>query len=165
MQWDPALYLRYGDERLRPALDLLARIDAPAPAPAHVVDLGCGPGNVTTILKQRWPAADVLGIDGSAPMLDKARAAAPHCRFEQADFGTWTADTAPNVIYTNAALHWLGGHDTLFPRLFAQLAPLPPDLRAEFLAAYTAAVAPHYPRRPDGTTLLPFRRLFILARR
>lgn len=258
MQWDPALYLRYGDERLRPALDLLARIDAdaPAPAPAHVVDLGCGPGNVTTILKQRWPAADVLGIDGSAPMLEKARAAAPECRFEQADFGTWSADTAPDVIYTNAALHWLGNHDTLFPRLFAQLAPggtmaaqmpamhaapiralqhevaasgtwaplladagaappilepgqywdllrplaatldiwettylhaltgenaavqwasgtslrpfldpLPPNLRAEFLAAYTAAVAPHYPRRPDGTTLLPFRRLFILARR
>ena len=121
MQWDPALYLRYGDERLRPALDLLARIDADTPA--HVVDLGCGPGNVTAILKQRWPGADVLGIDGSAPMLEKARAAAADCRFEQADFGTWTADSPPDVIFTNAALHWLGNHDTLFPRLFAQLAP------------------------------------------
>ena len=253
MQWDPAVYLRYGDERLRPALDLLARIDADKPF--GVVDLGCGPGNVTTILKQRWPGAEVLGIDGSAEMLDKARAAAPGCRFEQADFGTWTAKAPVDVLYSNAALHWLGDHETLFPRLLAQLAPggtmavqmpamhnaplralqpeiaasgpwagllagiasarsilepgqywdilrpitakldiwettylhalsgedaavqwasgtslrpyldpLPADLRAQFLAAYGAAMAPHYPRRADGTTLLPFRRLFILAR-
>lgn len=253
-QWDPAVYLRYGDERLRPALDLLGRIDAAAPG--RVVDLGCGPGNVTAILKQRWPGADVVGIDGSAAMLDKARAAAPECRFEQGDFGAWTAAAPVDVLYSNAALHWLGGHDALFPRLLGQVAPggtmavqmpamhaapiralqhevaaqgpwaallrdvgsappilepgqywdmlrpvtaaldiwetiylhalsgenaavqwasgtslrpfldpLPKDLRAEFLAAYTAAVAPHYPRRADGTTLLPFRRLFILARR
>jgi trans-aconitate 2-methyltransferase len=252
--WDPAVYLRYGDERLRPALDLLGRIDADAPG--RVVDLGCGPGNVTAILKRRWPSADVLGIDGSAAMLDKARAAAPECGFAQADFGTWTAAVAPDVIYTNAALHWLDGHAALFPRLLGQLAPggvlavqmpamhaapiralqhvvaaegpwapllrdvggappiletgqycdilrpissaldiwetiylhaltgenaavqwasgtslrpfldpLPEDLRARFLAAYAAAIAPHYPRRADGTTLLPFRRLFIMARR
>lgn len=250
--WDPSVYLRYGDERLRPALDLLGRIDA---APARVVDLGCGPGNVTAILKQRWPGAEVLGIDGSAAMLDKARAAAPGCRFAEADFATWTADAPVDVLYSNAALHWLGGHDVLFPRLLAQVAkggvmavqmpamhaapiralqhevaaegpwaklladvggappilepgqywdmlrplcaeldiwetiylhalsgenaaviwasgtslrpfldPLPDGLRAEFLAAYSAAVAPHYPRRADGTTLLPFRRLFIMAR-
>lgn len=250
-RWDPAAYLRYGDERLRPALDLLARIDA---APSRVVDLGCGPGNVTAILKRRWPGAEVLGIDGSAAMLDTARAAAPDCRFAEADFGSWATRAPVDVIYSNAALHWLGGHDVLFPRLFAQLAPggvmavqmpgmhaapiralqhqvaaegpwaglladaggappilepgqywdmlrplaagldiwettylhaltgenaavqwasgtslrpfldpLPEGLRAEFLAAYTAAVAPHYPRRADGTTLLPFRRLFILA--
>ena len=254
MQWDPAVYLRYGDERLRPALDLLARIDADAPA--RVVDLGCGPGNVTAILKQRWHDTDVLGIDGSAAMVDKARAAAPGCRFAEADFGRWTAEAPVDVLYTNAALHWLGEHDRLFPRLLAQVAPggvmavqmpamhaapiralqhavaadgpwaslladvggappileagqywdilrpltaeldiwetvylhalsgenaavqwasgtslrpflnpLPADLRAQFLAAYSAAVAPHYPRRADGTTLLPFRRLFIMARR
>lgn len=252
--WDPAVYLRYGDERLRPALDLLARIDADAPA--RVVDLGCGPGNVTAILKRRWPGAAVLGIDGSAAMLEKARAAAPDCTFAQADFGTWTAAAPADVIYTNAALHWLDGHAALFPRLLAQLAPggvlavqmpamhaapiralqhtvaaegpwakllrdvggappilepgqywdilrpisseldiwetiylhaltgadaavqwasgtslrpfldpLPADLRAQFVAAYSEAIAPHYPRRADGTTLLPFRRLFILARR
>jgi trans-aconitate 2-methyltransferase len=62
--WDPSIYLRYGDERLRPALDLLAKVDADAPA--RVVDLGCGPGNVSVFLQQRWPGADVLGIDGSA---------------------------------------------------------------------------------------------------
>lgn len=252
--WDPSVYLRYGDERLRPALDLLGRIDADAPA--RVVDLGCGPGNVTAILKRRWPGAAVLGIDGSAAMLEKARTAAPDCAFEQADFGTWAAAAPVDVIYTNAALHWLDGHAALFPRLLGQLAPggvlavqmpamhaapiralqhvvaaegpwakllrevggappilepgqywdmlrpiaadldiwetiylhaltgenaavqwasgtslrpfldpLPDGLRAAFLAAYSAAIAPHYPRRADGTTLLPFRRLFIMARR
>ena len=76
--WDPAQYLRFGDERLRPALDMIGRI--PLAAPKRVVDLGCGPGNVTTILKQRYPGADVMGLDGSAAMLEKARAAAPDCR-------------------------------------------------------------------------------------
>ena len=81
--WDPTQYLRFADERLRPALDLLARV--PLGAPAHVVDLGCGPGTVTSLLRQRFPAADVLGVDASAAMLDRARAAAPGCRFLAAE--------------------------------------------------------------------------------
>ena len=85
--WDPAQYLRFAGERLRPALDLLAQV--PLDAPARVVDLGCGAGNVTAILRQRFPQAEVVGVDGSAAMLEKARATAPECRFEQADFFTW----------------------------------------------------------------------------
>ena len=73
--WDPAQYLRFANERLRPALDLLAQV--PLDAPAHVVDLGCGTGNVTAILQQRYPAAEVVGVDSSASMLEKARAATP----------------------------------------------------------------------------------------
>jgi len=73
--WDPSQYLRFSNERLRPALDLLAQV--PLDAPAHVVDLGCGVGNVTAILRQRFPDADVVGVDGSAEMLEKARASAP----------------------------------------------------------------------------------------
>jgi trans-aconitate 2-methyltransferase len=252
MQWDPTQYLRYGGERLRPALDLLARIDADSPA--SVVDLGCGAGNVTALLNRRWPGAATIGVDGSAEMLARARTAVPECSFVQADFGTWTPDAPVDVIYSNAALHWLGGHETLMPRLLAQLAPggtlavqmpgmhdaplrrliydvaatgpwaatlagketarailtpaeywdilrphcttldmwettymhalqgedaavqwaigtsvkpildaLPPGLRETYLAAYTAAMAPHYPRRADGTTLLPFRRVFFVA--
>lgn len=252
MQWDPTQYLRFTDERLRPALDLLARIETAAPA--HVVDLGCGPGNVTKILKQRWAAADVLGLDNSAAMLDRARLAAPDCRFAAADFGSWQAEKPVDVLYTNAALHWLGNHDTLFPRLLGQLAPggsfavqmpamhneplraaqydvaatgpwaaalrgvasaqsiltpgeywdilrprcktldiwetiylhalqgenavaqwasgtslrpfldaLSGDLRDGFFAAYAELMGKIYPRRADGSTLLPFRRLFILA--
>ena len=85
--WDPAQYLRFSDERLRPALDLLAQV--PLDAPSHVVDLGCGAGNVTAILHRRFPQAAVLGVDGSAAMLAKAREAAPGCRFAQGDFATW----------------------------------------------------------------------------
>ncbi len=253
MQWDPGQYLRYGDERLRPALDLMARV--PLETPGQVVDLGCGPGNVTAILKQRWPEAEVIGIDGSAEMLAKAAAAAPGSRFQQADIAGWTPDVPIDLIYSNAALHWLGGHAALFPRLLSHLSPggvlavqmpamhaaplralqheiaatgpwaghladvdsappiltpgeywdllrplsatldiwettylhalqgedaavqwasgtslkpfldrLPAVLRAAYLQAYGDAVRPIYPRRADGTTLLPFRRLFMIAR-
>ena len=120
MQWDPQQYLRYADERLRPALDLMARV--PADAPKTVVDLGCGAGNVTAILAARWPKAQVSGVDGSAPMLEKAREAAPKCRFAQADFGTWEPPAPVDVLYSNAALHWLGDHAVLFPRLLDQVA-------------------------------------------
>ena len=250
--WNPAQYLRFADERLRPALDLLGRV--PLEAPARVVDLGCGAGNVTAILRQRFPAADVVGVDGSAAMLEKARTAAPDCRFEQADFSAWQPHEAPDLIYSNAALHWTDGHDALFPRLLSCLAPggvlavqmpamhatplrlapyelaasarwaehlrgvgsapdilpaaeywdllrphvasldmwqttymhalagenavlewasgsslrpfldrLPEAARAAFGQAYADAVRPHYPRRADGTTLLPFHRLFMVG--
>jgi trans-aconitate 2-methyltransferase len=119
--WDPAQYLRFADERLRPALDLLARV--PLDAPTRVVDLGCGAGNVTAILRQRFPAADVVGVDSSATMLGKARAATPGCRFEQADFFMWQPPEAPDLIYSNAALQWVGEHPLLFPRLLSVLAP------------------------------------------
>ena len=251
--WDPAQYLRYEDERLRPALDLMARL--PATAPATVVDLGCGAGNVAAILAERFPAAAITGVDNSAAMLAKARQAAPSVTFVEADLATWRPDTPPDVIYSNAALHWIGDHATLFPRLLSYLAPggvlavqmpgmhamplralqdkiaaegpwaetlrgiasappildpgaywdllrpaaaaldmwettymhalkgehaamewatgtslrpfldrLTPEMQQEFKSAYAAALAPHYPRRADGTTLLPFRRLFLIAK-
>src|SRR6185437_12843528 len=119
--WDPTQYLRFSDERLRPALDLLAQV--PLTAPARVVDLGCGAGNVTAILRRRFPDADVLGVDGSDAMLAKAREAAPGARFMQGDFATWTPDAPPDLIYSNAALHWVTDHETLFPRLVSLLAP------------------------------------------
>ena len=253
MHWDPEVYLHYADERLRPALDLLARV--PLEKPGRVIDLGCGAGNVTAILARRFPAAAVTGIDNSAPMLAQTRAAAPACTFEQADIATWTPAEPPDLVFSNAALHWLDDHATLVPRLLATLArggvlavqmpsmhdaplralqhqvasrgpwaalltnvasappiapaewywdrlrphcaalelwettylhalagedavaqwamgtslrpfvaPLPADLREGFLATYRAALAPYYPRRPDGTTLLPFRRFFLVAR-
>ena len=251
--WDPAQYLRFGNERLRPALDLLAQV--PLETAAHVVDLGCGPGNVTPLLKARYPEAAVLGIDGSPEMLIKARVAAPECQFEQGDFSNWVPTDKPDLIYSNAALHWVTDHDVLFPRLVSLLNPggvlaiqmpsmhdaplralqnevaatgpwapllkdagfargllqpgayydilrphvahldmwettflhvltgenavtqwaegsslrpfldaLPDDLKQPFRDAYSDALRPHYPRRADGTTLLPFKRLFIVAR-
>ena len=266
--WDPAQYLRFSDQRLRPALDLLGQV--PLAAPERVVDLGCGAGNVTVILKQRFPSAEVTGVDSDAAMLEKARAAAPACRFEHGDFATWMPSGGHSgrpdgqasgqqagsldLIYSNAALQWVGGHATLFPRLISLLAtggvlavqmpamhdaplrrlqyavaaqgpwaerlaghasarpildapgywdllrplvasldiwettylhpltgedavvewaagsslrpflePLDPMGRAAFRQAYAEALRPHYPRRADGTTLLPFRRLFMIA--
>lgn len=119
--WDPALYRRYEDERTRPARDLLARV--PHEAPGRVVDLGCGPGNSTELLVERFPAAEVIGIDNSAAMLDSARERLPGCRFELADIGAWTPADAPDLIYANAALQWVGDHENLLPRLLGLLAP------------------------------------------
>lgn len=254
MAWDPAQYLKFADHRLRPALDLLARIDAAAPD--RVVDLGCGTGNVTAILAARWPSARTVGVDPSETMLARARSEHPGLRFEAADAAAWTADPSVDVLYSNAALHWLGDHDALFPHLFAQvrpggwlavqmprnfgapshtavadaardgpwearlapmLAPPPVDAparyverlaplaaaldvweteymqiltgenpvaewtkgtwlrpfldaleepqRSGFEAAYRERVAAAYPPMPDGRTLFPFRRLFLVARR
>jgi trans-aconitate 2-methyltransferase len=252
MRWDPAQYLHYADERLRPALDLMARV--PVEAPATVVDLGCGAGNVTAILAARWPRAKVTGVDGSAAMLEKAREAAPKCRFLAADIAAWAPPAPVDMLFSNAALQWLGDHPALLPRLLGQVAPggcfavqmpamhaaplrvlqhdvaangpwaerlidvgaspaileagaywdllrplaagleiwettylhaltgedavvqwaagtslkpyldrLTAGLRRDFLRAYAEALRAEYPRRADGTTLLPFRRLFIIA--
>ncbi len=251
--WDPTQYLRFADARLRPALDLLAQVKLAAPE--SVVDLGCGPGTVTQVLRARFAAAAITGIDSSPEMLARARAAVPDCRFAQADFVSWRPERAPALIFSNAALHWTGGHAALFPALLGLLAPgevlavqlpamhdaplralqqevamrapfaaylrdvpdtarailpavaywdllrpraaalemwetlymqplagprpvvawaegsslrpflaaLPEALREAFRAAYDLALVPHYPARADGTVLLPFRRLFLVA--
>jgi trans-aconitate 2-methyltransferase len=119
--WDPAQYLQFANERLRPARDLLAQ--TPLSAPARVVDLGCGAGNVTAILQQRFPQAEVVGVDGSASMLEKARATVPQCRFERADFFQWRPAEPLDLIYSNAALQWVDRHPTLFPQLLSFLVP------------------------------------------
>jgi len=119
--WNPALYRRFEDERTRPAAELLARV--PHPAPARVVDLGCGPGNSTELLVQRYPQARVTGIDNSESMLVSARERLPGVDFILGDIAQWQPDEAPDLIYANASLQWVGGHEELFPRLFASLAP------------------------------------------
>lgn len=252
--WDPAQYLRFAGPRLQPALDLLARI--PLAAPAAVYDLGCGAGNVTRLLRERWPDARVTGVDGSPAMLEAAARAAPGVRFIQADLAAWAPPAPADLIFSNAALHWLDDHATLLPRLLGRLVPggllavqmprnhgapshtemvgaaeagpwrvrllpllrrapvagpavyydilaphagrleiweteylhalegdnpvvewtrgsalkplldaLEPPEREAFLADYAGRMAAAYPRRPDGRTLFPFRRLFILADR
>ena len=253
MAWDPAQYLKFADQRLRPAIDLLNRIDVDDPA--DIVDLGAGAGNVTRMLKERWPDARVTGVDDSQEMLDKAAAVAPEIRWERADLASWRPLKPTDIIYSNAALHWLDGHERLFPALLSSVAPggvlavqlprnfsarshtsiseaalsgpwrakLEPLLRpapvaepafyydllapraatldmweteylqvmegdnpvkewtkgtwlrpllaaleeperSRFEAHYAELVARAYPRRPDGRTLFPFRRLFIVAR-
>jgi trans-aconitate 2-methyltransferase len=254
MSWDPAQYLKFAGERLRPALDLLARI--PVEGPGTVVDLGCGAGNLAPMFLARWPSARLTGVDSSPEMLAKARAENPHAHFVQADIGTWKPLAAVDVLYSNAALHWLGDHERLFPALLEAVKPggflavqmprnfgapshstivetivqgawrakLEPFLRREpvappafywrllqarcttlqiweteylqvlsgenpvaeytkgtwlkqfldrlqepersaFEADYRRRVLAWYPPEPDGRTLFPFRRLFLVARR
>jgi trans-aconitate 2-methyltransferase len=251
--WDPRQYLKFTDHRLRPALDLLAQIQLDDPR--IVFDLGCGPGNITRLLAERWPAAQVVGVDSSAAMLAKARQEAPAVTFIEADINSWTAPQPPQLLFSNATLHWIDGHAELLPRLLRQLSPggvlavqmprnhdapshllmtaaaedgpwrtrladvrhvlrsvEPPDAyyrilapiarridiweteylhvlegenpvvewtkgtglrpyldaldepdRSGFLAAYSARVAAAYPKQADGRTLLPFRRIFLIA--
>jgi trans-aconitate 2-methyltransferase len=119
--WDPAQYLRFVDHRSRPALELLARV--PHGSPRRVVDLGCGAGNVTRRLAERWPEAEVVGLDRSAAMLERARAEPSRIRWIEGDIATWRPDEAPDVIYANASLQWVEPHDGLLVRLLGELAP------------------------------------------
>jgi trans-aconitate 2-methyltransferase len=120
--WDPDRYLLYADERGRPFLDLLARIDAAAPR--RVVDLGCGPGNLTGLLAERFVGADVLGVDSSPEMVERARQAGiPGVRFEAGDVRTWEAAEPVDVLLANATYQWVPGHLGLLPRLVGQVAP------------------------------------------
>jgi trans-aconitate 2-methyltransferase len=120
-QWDPDRYLTYADERGRPFVELLARVGATSPT--RVVDLGCGPGNLTRLLADRWPDADVLGLDSSPQMIEKARDAEPGIAFEVADLRDWAArdDEPVDVLVSNATLQWLPDHLDLLPRLVARV--------------------------------------------
>src|SRR5690348_10307844 len=121
-RWDPEHYLTYADERGRPFVELLARVDA---SPASVVDLGCGPGNLTRLLAQRWPDAEVTGIDASPEMIAAARAGGGEVRFEVADLRAWLASSPArvDVVVSNATLQWVPDHLELLPALLDAVAP------------------------------------------
>jgi trans-aconitate 2-methyltransferase len=254
--WDPAQYERYKAYRDRPALDLLVQLPADLD-PAEIWDLGCGTGEHAALLKRRHPAAHVHGLDLSAEMLAEARARPDDVEWVQGSVQDWAPAAASDLIFSNAALQWLGGHRELFPQLVGRIASggvfacqmplsyqspwydllretallpewrerlsgvravqpvetpetyydllaplcgsvdiwtttylhalegedpvvdwmkgtglrpflqaLSSDLERErFLEAYRARISPVFPRRPDGKTLFPFPRLFVLARR
>jgi trans-aconitate 2-methyltransferase len=119
-EWDADHYLRFADARTLPAMDLLSRIALAEPR--RVVDLGCGPGNSTAPLQARWPGAAVTGIDSSAALLAAARRDHPGIDFALGDIAGWTAAEPVDVVFANASLQWIGGHDQLVPRLFDQVA-------------------------------------------
>ncbi|KQO61426.1 methyltransferase domain-containing protein [Curtobacterium sp. Leaf261] len=122
--WDPAQYAAFSGDRSRPFHDLVAQVGAVAPR--RVVDLGCGPGTLTATLADRWPDAEVIGIDSSSSMLDEAASVAadrPNLRFERGEIADWRPDQRDDVVVTNAALQWVPSHRELLPTWLSELAP------------------------------------------
>lgn len=119
--WEPLVYLKFADHRLRPALDLLAQISLDDPR--TIYDLGCGPGNVTRLIAERWPTAAVTGVDSSSEMLARARQEAPNVAFVEADIANWSPPRPADLLFSNATLHWLDNHRQLLPRLVAGVTP------------------------------------------
>lgn len=113
--WDPIQYLKFSDHRLRPALELLDRI--PLTSPAVIYDLGCGSGQVTRLIAERWHSAKVYGLDNSPEMLAKAALEPGNIHWIEEDIHHWKPAEPPDIIYSNATLHWVEAHSTLFPRL------------------------------------------------
>ncbi len=259
--WNSSQYLKFANERTQPSIDLAARLTLDTPA--RIIDLGCGPGNSTASVARRYPTAAITGLDSSPDMLVTAAKVHPEWTWQQASIEQWAeAGTQPgaeryDLVFSNAALHWVTDHATSLPKIFARVAPggalafqmphslaqahqscmralpntpkwrahfpTPPDAwqvepvgfyydlfarhaarvhlwlteyiyvfdgvqgivewhrgaalrpflarlpddaaRAEFLADYLAAIAPHYPPQANGKVLLPFRRLFVIAYR
>jgi trans-aconitate 2-methyltransferase len=253
--WDPTQYERYKAYRDRPALDLLIQVPEDL-EPREIWDLGCGAGEHAALLKRRHPDAVVHGLDSSPDMLARARRRPEAIDWVEADVSDWSPERPVDLIFSNAALHWLPDHAALFPRLAMQLASggvlacqmpvswrapqhtalretaadgpwaealagvdgvkpllepegyydalaplcasvelwtttylhvldgddpvvewmkgsglrpyldaLSPEAQAPFLEAYRRRLASAFPRRADGSTLLPFERLFVVARR
>ncbi|ETV95096.1 hypothetical protein H310_11379 [Aphanomyces invadans] len=127
--WTPSHYMKFGAQRLRPALDLLQAIQLPSTA-SDVVDLGCGPGNLTPFLRERWPDATIQCVDASQSMLTSAKEShvaqgLDNVEYVQGNFESFHSDAPIDVIYSNAALHWVSFdvHRTLLPRLLSFLKP------------------------------------------
>jgi trans-aconitate 2-methyltransferase len=117
--WSARQYLKFEDERTRPPRDLLAQV--PLQEPRLVVDLGCGPGNSTELLVERYPGADVVGLDSSPDMLRKARERLPQCQFVEADIATWSADPRTELLFANASFQWIPDHPHVLRRLLEAL--------------------------------------------
>jgi trans-aconitate 2-methyltransferase len=120
--WDPELYLRFQSERDKPAMDLIGNIELDRPG--RIIDLGCGPGNSTLLLKARWPDAEVIGIDCSPSMIGKAREACPGGSFIVADMCRDLKDLGRfDIVFANASLQWISDQAGLISRLFGLIGP------------------------------------------
>lgn len=119
--WSPGQYLKFEDERTRPAAELLARI--PVDRPRRVLDVGCGPGNSTELLVARYPQAEVVGIDSSPEMIAAARKRLPSADFRVADIHDYAPAVPFDVIFGNAVFQWVPDHLAVLVRLLSSCPP------------------------------------------
>jgi trans-aconitate 2-methyltransferase len=121
--WNPNQYLKFADERTRPCRDLAAAISLPRVE--RIIDLGCGPGNSTTVLAERWPDADITGLDHSTSMIEVACREQPQRRWIVRDISDWAEGESErfDLVFSNAALQWVDDHETLYPKLMKRLRP------------------------------------------
>ncbi|MBN8994486.1 MAG: trans-aconitate 2-methyltransferase [Rhizobiales bacterium] len=117
--WSAGQYVKFEDERSRPSVELVARV--PVADPRRVVDIGCGPGNSTGILRARWPEAELFGLDSSPDMLAAARKRLPGVTFIEADVSAWEPMAGVDVFFSNATLQWVNGHQAVMQRLMRAL--------------------------------------------
>jgi len=118
--WDPNQYLKFAVERTQPSIDLAKRINTDNPK--TVIDIGCGPGNSTHALMERWPDAKLTGLDSSRTMIEKAKQDYPDCEWIIGDASTFQFGREYDVVFSNAALQWMPDHESLVPRLFTAVA-------------------------------------------
>jgi len=119
--WSPAQYLKFEDERTRPAAELLVRV--PLERPKRVLDVGCGPGNSTELLAARYPQAEIVGLDSSPEMIAAARKRLPSSEFVVADILDYAPRIPFDLIYGNAVFQWVPDHLGVLVRLFATCPP------------------------------------------
>ena len=118
--WNPDLYLKFQKERTQPSIDLVNRIEIENPK--KIIDVGCGPGNSTEILRSRWINSEIIGIDNSDQMIEKAKKKYP--------YGTWKLNDAMDIdkfgkfdiVFSNAVLQWIPNHEKLIPHLLNHVA-------------------------------------------
>jgi trans-aconitate 2-methyltransferase len=121
MTWSAAQYLKFEDERTRPMRDLVQRV--PLAWVSNSADIGCGPGNSTEVLRERYPEARIVGVDSSPDMIEAARKRLPDIAFEVADIREWRPKEPLDAILANAVLQWIPEHEALIPALIAKLKP------------------------------------------
>lgn len=152
--WSPGTYHRFRGLRLRPALDLLRSV-GPLPE-GDIIDLGCGSGTVGPALGQL--RRRLIGVDSSPSMLEQAKLTGVYDSMQEVDIAEWSPETPPAMIYSNAALHWLGDHETLMTRLAESLAPggilavqMPHQNNAPSHRLWVQIAEEMYPRRVNRT--------------
>ena len=120
--WNPSQYLKFAAERTRPCRDLASRISVSGVR--RIIDLGSGPGNSTEVLASLWPNAELTALDSSPDMVEMGRQQYPNYRWIAGDIAHWAASDVDqfDIVFSNAALHWVPDHAGVFPKLLQRVA-------------------------------------------